>query len=104
MFDRIGENFQFNQTALALRQQSQEVRAANIADADTAHDKARGFDFNQALRDAMGGGGSMSRPATDLALSAPRQIPGTAQGKGTAELLYRQPLQPSLDGTTVEMD
>src|SRR5690554_4282128 len=104
MFDRIGENFQFNQTALALRQQRQEVLAANIANADTPHYKARDFDFNKALKEAMGGGGSMSLPATELALTATRHIPGKAQGKGTAELLYRQPLQPSLDGNTVDMD
>jgi len=104
MFDRIGENFQFNQTALALRQQRQEVLAANIANADTPHYKARDFDFNKALQEAMDGGGSLSLPATELNLTSARHIPAKAENKGTAELLYRQPFQPSLDGNTVDMD
>jgi flagellar basal-body rod protein FlgB len=104
MLDRIGGNFEFNQTALALRQQRQEVLAANIANADTPHYKARDFDFNQALKEAMGGGGNLRLPPTQLNLTSARHIPGGAQSKGTAELLYRQPAQPSLDGNTVDMD
>lgn len=104
MFDRIGDNFEFNQTALALRQQRQEVLAANIANADTPHFKARDFDFTKALQEAMGGGGSLRLPATELNLTSARHIPGMADTKGTAELLYRQPYQPSLDGNTVDMD
>lgn len=104
MFDRIGENFDFNQTALSLRQQRQEVLAANIANADTPHFKARDFDFTKALQDAMGGGGSLSLPATELNLTSSRHIPAKAESKSTADLLYRQPFQPSLDGNTVDMD
>lgn len=104
MFDRIGENFQFNQTALALRQQRQEVLAANIANADTPHYKARDFDFNKALKEAMGVGNSMRLPAPELTLTSARHIPGKGHAATTAELLYRQPFQPSLDGNTVDMD
>lgn len=104
MFDRIGDNFDFNQTALALRQQRQEVLAANIANADTPHFKARDFDFTKALQEAMGGSGSLRLPPTELNLTAARHIPGMADTKATAELLYRQPYQPSLDGNTVDMD
>ncbi len=104
MFDRIGENFHFNQTALSLRQQRQEVLAANIANADTPHYKARDFDFNKALREALGGSGSMRLPPTELKLTSVRHIPAKAPAKSTAELLYRQPFQPSLDGNTVDMD
>ncbi|NLC37013.1 MAG: flagellar basal body rod protein FlgB [Alcaligenaceae bacterium] len=105
MFDRIGENFDFNQTVLQLRQQRQEVLSANIANADTPHYKARDFDFTKALEEAMGGGGSLRLPATELNLTSARHIPGSAgAGKGTADLLYRQPFQPSLDGNTVDMD
>lgn len=104
MFDRIGDNFEFNQTALSLRQQRLEVLAANIANADTPHYKARDFDFNQALQEAMGGGGSLRLPGTELNLTSARHIPGMADSKGSAELMYRQPVQPSLDGNTVDMD
>lgn len=104
MIDRIGDDLKFHQLALGLRQQRQEVLAANIANADTPFYKARDFDFNAALQDAMGGGGSLRLPDTQLALTAARHIPGKAAGNETADLLYRQPLQPSLDGNTVDMD
>lgn len=104
MFDRISENFDFNQTALSLRQQRQEVLAANIANADTPHYKARDFDFTKALREAMGGEGSLRMPATELNLTSARHIPGKATNTGQVDLLYRQPFQPSLDGNTVDMD
>lgn len=104
MLDRISENFHFNQTALSLRQQRQEVLAANIANADTPHYKARDFDFTKALQEALGGGGSMRLPSVSLNLTSARHIPAKAESRGTAELLYRQPYQPSLDGNTVDMD
>lgn len=102
MIDRIGEDFSFYQKAINLRQQRQEVLAANIANADTPNYKARDFDFSSALRDAMGEG--MRLPDTQLALTSTRHIPAKAVSPDPAELLYRQPLQPSLDGNTVDMD
>ena len=104
MIDRIGDDLKFHQIALGLRQQRQEVLAANIANADTPFYKARDFDFSAALQDAMGASGSLRLPDTQLALTSARHIPGKAQGDATAELMYRQPLQPSLDGNTVDMD
>lgn len=102
MIDRIGEDFSFYQKAINLRQQRQEVLAANIANADTPNYKARDFDFSSALRNAMGEG--MRLPDTQLALTSSRHIPAKAVSPDPAELLYRQPLQPSLDGNTVDMD
>ena len=104
MIDRIGDDLKFHQLALGLRQQRQEVLAANIANADTPRYKARDFDFSSALQEAMGGGGSMRLADTQLALTATRHIPGKAMGQDMAELMYRQPLQPSIDGNTVDMD
>lgn len=102
MIDRIGENFDFYQQAVNLRQQRQEVLAANIANADTPNYKSRDFDFSAALRNAMGEG--MRLPDTQLSLTSGRHIPAKAVSPDPAELLYRQPLQPSLDGNTVDMD
>lgn len=103
MVDRISENLSFFQEAIRLRQQRQEVLSANIANADTPNYKARDFDFTKALKEAMGEG-SLSLPDTSLALTSERHIPGKAQSPARAELLYRQPVQPSLDGNTVDMD
>lgn len=102
MIDRIGEDLGFYQKAINLRQQRQEVLAANIANADTPNYKARDFDFGSALKDAMGE--SMRLPNTQLALTSARHIPAKAVTPDPAELLYRQPLQPSMDGNTVDMD
>ncbi|NYT79042.1 flagellar basal body rod protein FlgB [Alcaligenaceae bacterium] len=103
MTDRIGEEFRFYQEAINLRQRRQEVLAANIANADTPHYKARDFEFSQALKAAMQQP-KAGRPATELALTSVRHIPGKAHMPDVASLLYRQPLQPSLDGNTVDMD
>ena len=53
MIDRIGDEFSFYKTALDLRQQRQEVLAANIANADTPNYKARDFDFSHAMNRAV---------------------------------------------------
>ena len=102
MTDRIGADLQFFQSAINLRQQRQEVLASNIANADTPNYKARDFNFSDALRNAMGE--SMRLADTHLTLTSARHIPAKAITPDPAELLYRQPLQPSLDGNTVDMD
>lgn len=104
MIDRIGDDLGFYQSALGLRQQRQQVLAANIANADTPNFKARDFDFTSALQEAMGSGGNMRLPDTQLALTSTRHIPAKAVTPDPAQLLYRQPLQPSMDGNTVDMD
>jgi len=103
MIDRIGEDFRFYQQALALRTQRQEVLSSNIANADTPNYKARDFDFRAAMQDALDQ--RMRLPDTSLALTSPRHIPAKAASPApVGDLLYRQPLQPSLDGNTVDMD
>jgi len=102
MIDRIGEDFRFHQQALALRTQRQEVLSSNIANADTPNYKARDFDFRAAMEGALEG--RMRLPDTSLALTSARHIPGKAVSAGPVDMLYRQPLQPSLDGNTVDMD
>lgn len=104
MIDRLNNHFGFQQTALALRQDRQEILSANIANADTPNYKARDFDFSTALKEAMGGGTKPAVGATHLSLTSARHIPGAAFPPPNNQLLYRQPLQPSLDGNTVDMD
>jgi flagellar basal-body rod protein FlgB len=88
--------FGLSSQALDVWQRRSEVIASNIANADTPNYQARDVDFRQVLQQASGG------DAQTLALSAPTagQIDATAQ---SAEALkYRVPLQPSLDGNTVD--
>nr|MBF0682265.1 flagellar basal body rod protein FlgB [Pseudomonas sp.] len=104
MVDRLDNTFRFYQQSVSLRAQRQEVLSANIANADTPGYKARDFDFNSALRNAMGTSSVQKLPNTELNLTAAAHIPAKASGTGHAALLYRTPYQPSLDGNTVDMD
>ena len=70
-------------TALALRAQRMTMLASNIANASTPGFKARDMDFNRAL--ALAQGGMDNAAAVDGATG------------------YRVPLNPSLDGNTVEL-
>ncbi len=75
----VGESlFGIHATALQLRSQRMSMLASNIANAATPNYKARDIDFAQALRQASDGESIESARA------------------------YRVPLQPSLDGNTVE--
>lgn len=83
--------------ALLLRARRAEVLANNIANADTPGFKARDFDFASILRgeqDSM----VMELETTDFGHSSEFIEPGFA-----AELMFRNPHQPSVDGNTVEV-
>ena len=100
MASKIDSAFSFQQQALALRAQRQQILAGNIANADTPNYKARDFDFSTALKEAVAGrsSGDLTLTTTDAG-----HLSGSAQD-GAARLLYRSPVQPSADGNTVDMD
>ena len=103
MIDRLAAALQFDQEALNLRHQRQQVLANNIANADTPNFKARDFDFASELSRAMDSG----RPAEgglSLSTTADGHIAGGSGSAPVGDLLYRVPDQPSLDGNTVNMD
>jgi flagellar basal-body rod protein FlgB len=71
--------FGVHATALKLREQRMNMLASNIANAATPNYKARDFDFSEALK-SVEAGGSVNEA-----------------------IRYRVPVQPSLDGNTVEL-
>jgi len=83
--------------ALRFRAQRNEVLSSNIANADTPNYKARDFDFADALRNASESSMSMKK-TSELHQEA------WGRTRGAGELMYRVPMQPSLDGNTVETD
>jgi flagellar basal-body rod protein FlgB len=83
-----------HEQALRFRARRAEVLAGNIANSDTPNYKARDLDFGRALAQAQ-------QPAGVLQGTHPRHL-GTDAGIGGAELLYRHPSQPSIDGNTVD--
>src|SRR5215470_3336868 len=85
--------------ALDLRAYRTEVLASNIANADTPNFKARDFDFASALRGAMG-----ARDRISLARTSAQHLGSSGQRAGMPATQYRVPVQPSIDGNTVEMD
>jgi flagellar basal-body rod protein FlgB len=102
MVSKLDDAFRFNETALRLRSERQQVLASNIANADTPNYKARDFDFGAALKNAMS-----DQPAGGLTQTNPTHIPGgpsVADSIAGAPLLYRHPEQGSIDGNTVDMD
>lgn len=82
--------------ALALHSQRAEVLANNMVNADTPGFKARDMDF-RALLD--------SRIEHDVTLTRTnsRHLSTAGAGVPEAQLGYRIPLQPSLDGNTVDL-
>lgn len=81
--------------ALSLRAHRAELLANNIANADTPNYKAVDIDFKTALANA----GSGSLP---LATSTSHHIQTASGNSARYETLYRVPLQPALDGNTVD--
>ncbi|NHZ80700.1 flagellar basal body rod protein FlgB [Massilia sp. CCM 8695] len=105
MIGKLDDYMRFNETALSLRSQRQELLASNIANADTPNYKARDFDFASALQGVLA---RTTPPAGVLKQTAAAHMPtGTARGdllpNGTP-VLYRTPAQGAVDGNTVDMD
>ena len=100
MASKIDNALSFQQQALGLRAQRQQILAGNIANADTPNYKARDFEFSAALKEAVAGrsSGNLTLATTNAA-----HLPGSVQ-ESSARLLYRNPVQPSADGNTVDMD
>ncbi len=94
-------NFQtalgIHEQALMVRERRAEVLANNLANVDTPNFKSRDIDFKAVLQNALGDN------IGQLSLTATRgNHIGAGQGMRGMQLMYRQPLQPSIDGNTVD--
>jgi len=90
----LKEYLGFRATALQLREQRNNVIGSNIANAATPNYKARDVDFEKALKSKAGGG--------DLLRSSNKHYGDIETATGDA-LKYRQNMNPSADGNTVEL-
>jgi len=109
MIGKLDGYLRFNELALSLRSQRQELLASNIANADTPNYKARDIDFSNALQGAMAkASGSANALNGQLATTAQAHIAnGPLDGKTLPDgtpVLYRTVTQGAVDGNTVEMD
>jgi len=99
MNDPNSSLFGIHGAALSLRQERLKVLASNIANADTPNYKARDIDFAAALKHAtesQSATGGLSPAQGGASITEP-----TGEPFG---LMYRLPLQPSLDGNTVDAE
>ncbi|NIE75425.1 flagellar basal body rod protein FlgB [Pantoea sp. Ap-967] len=103
MIDKLDNELRFQQDAMSLRAERQQVLATNIANADTPNYRARDFDFAAELASSLGDGRPASR-GMSLATTSDRHLQASSHASRVSELLYRVPDQPSLDGNTVDMD
>lgn len=92
-------------TALDVHARRGELIANNLANADTPGYQARDIDFRQAMAQAAGESGTSG---VSLSTTNAGHIGGDAAGTTTlangqsADLKYRIPLAPALDGNTVD--
>ena len=107
MIGKLDEALGFQEAALSLRAQRQQLLASNIANADTPNYKARDIDFSQALQQAVSKGTPQSPGLLRTSAAHLGAAPGSnaiATAAGTTPLLYRTAQQGSVDGNTVDMD
>lgn len=87
----------FHEDALKLRSQRAELLANNLANADTPGYKARDVDFQSVLQAQLG------QQKTGLSVSKTNQQHMSIQDPAIGgKLLYRNPVQPAIDGNTVD--
>lgn len=91
--------FGIHDDALMLHGRRAGILAANLANADTPHYKARDIDFKAVLGQVSG-----AQDSAELATTHTRHLTSNGVGASGGELQYRVPHQPSLDGNTVDTD
>ena len=87
-----------HQQALLVRAERAEVLANNIINADTPNYQARDLDFKAILAGQRSEGSVLPMEQTSDSHSG-----GIINPEYAADLMYRNPLQPSIDGNTVDV-
>jgi flagellar basal-body rod protein FlgB len=102
ILNKLDSALGFHQDALRIRAQRQEIIAANIANADTPHYKARDVDFKSAMQQV-----TQQKTNGSLSTTSNKHLNGSSQNTvkaGLGEPLFRPIMQGSVDGNTVDMD
>ncbi len=88
-----------HESATLLRARRAEVLSNNIANADTPDFKARDLDFASLLKGEQSSASALSMQTT----KAGHQQAMTDPSSLAADMMFRIPTQPSVDGNTVEV-
>jgi len=87
--------------ALLLRTQRAEILANNIANADTPHYQARDLDFRALLAEQRSAYAAAETVRLDTRHGGHQS--GLVDPDFAADLMYRNPTQPAIDGNTVDL-
>ena len=94
MVNNIKQQLDVLSNALNVRNKKQEILASNIANAATPHYKARDVQFEVELARLLNEGPLKTSDSKHIGLVS-KNLPGKVQ--------YRQSVNPSVDGNTVEL-
>ena len=94
MVDNIKQQLHVLSNALRVRNKKQEILASNIANAATPNYKARDVVFEVELARSLNEGPLKTSNSQHIAVAS-KNLPGKVQ--------YRQSINPSVDGNTVEL-
>ena len=94
MVDNIKQQLNVLSNALSVRNRKQEILASNIANAATPQYKARDIEFEVELARLLNEGPLKTSDSKHIGLVS-KNLPGKVQ--------YRQSVNPSVDGNTVEL-
>jgi flagellar basal-body rod protein FlgB len=86
-----------HEQAMNLRSDRAALLANNLVNVDTPNFKARDLDFRSVLQNSMQN--TTASGGLELTNSRHMRLDNDGEGEG---LMYRTPLQPSLDGNTVD--
>ena len=100
MLNSLDASFRFQQDALKLRGYRQELLASNIANADTPGYKAKDIDFARELQRVQG----TQANRVGLATTSVAHLQSQQGNPMNANVMYRTPTQPSIDGNTVDSE
>ena len=93
--NKIASHLDFHAQALMLRSRRNEILASNIANAATPNFKARDLSFDAQIKKHVSGTGPLN-------VTHGRHL-DTAISVGHDRILFRDPINPSMDGNTVEL-
>ena len=94
MINTFKQQLEVFSKAIDIRNRRNEILASNIANASTPNYKARDVNFETELKRSLSVGPIKTSDSAHIALPS-KNLPGKVQ--------YRKPLQPAMDGNTVEL-
>jgi flagellar basal-body rod protein FlgB len=95
------DSIAFGEAALKLRTHRHELLSANLVNSETPNYKARDIDFADVLQRQLAG--QLPIRGVELQRTHPGHLSGRVSEQGP-EQLFRVPVQPSVDGNTVDPD